>query len=390
MTYRSSSRTALIVGAGIGGLAAGLVLRRAGWRVRIYERASTARELGFALGLAANAMAALHELDLDAAVLADGVTPTKVAIRRPDGHTIRTFNASTGGRTVVALRQTLHSELLRAVGQDALALNSEVVAVTTSRHGVSLMLRDGSAVDGDVLVGADGVGSIVRRSLHPHEKPPHPSGFCAIRGVAYGAGDQLGELRAIGYFGDGVEAAIARASQHAVYWYVSLLAQDVAVGEEDPTAIMARYLPSFESPFQSVVSATRLTDMRFDVLLQRTALAQWGRGPMTLLGDAAHPLLPHTSQGAAQALEDAVALGLALSHRAPIEDALRQYERVRSQRTRRFIRMGPHIARITTTRNPLVQCARTLMLRLIPTRVLASLGATSSRDPHRALRPRAA
>jgi 2-polyprenyl-6-methoxyphenol hydroxylase-like FAD-dependent oxidoreductase len=390
MTYRASPPTALIVGAGIGGLAAGLVLRRSGWRVRIYERASTARELGFALGLAANAMAALRELELDVALSANSVSPTKVAIRRPDGRTIRTFNAGMGGRIVIALRQTLHGELLRAVGQDALALNSEVVAIASKDGGVSLTLRDGSRVDGDLLVGADGIGSIVRQQLHPNERPPQPSGFCAIRGIAYDVGDQLGDLGAIGYLGDGVEAAIARAGQHAVYWYVSLLEQEIALDAPDAARLIARYLPSFDSPFRSIASATHSRDMRFDVLLHRAALSKWGRGAMTLLGDAAHPLLPHTGQGAAQALEDAIALGLALSHHLSIEDALRRYEQVRSQRTRRFIRMGRHIARITTTRNPFIQWARTLMIRSIPSRLLANLGAASSRDPHRALRPHVA
>ena len=95
---------------------------------------------------------------------------------------------------------------------------------TTTGGGVALELKDGGTAAADVLVGADGVGSVIRKHLHPHEPPPRPSGFCALRGVAYDVGDHLGDLAAVGYLGDGVEAATARASQNAVYWYLSLLA----------------------------------------------------------------------------------------------------------------------------------------------------------------------
>lgn len=105
--------------------------------------------------------------------------------------------------------------------------------------------------------------------------------------------------------------------------------------------------------------------------------------------DAAHPLLPHTGQGAAQALEDAVALGLAVSTFTDIAIALRQYESVRSRRTRRFVMMGPRIARVTTTRNIGVTALRSTAIRLIPERLLARL-ASRGRDPRAPLRQPAA
>ena len=126
--------------------------------------------------------------------------------------------------------------------------------------------------------------------------------------------------------------------------------------------------------------------MRFDELFEREALSTWGSGPLTLLGDAAHPLLPHTGQGAAQALEDAVALGLALDPRADAEPALRCYERVRSRRTRRLVTLGPRIARITTTKSPLVKLLRTAAIQWLPAAVLASTAPGRGRDPHARLR----
>lgn len=130
--------------------------------------------------------------------------------------------------------------------------------------------------------------------------------------------------------------------------------------------------------------------MRFDHLFQRDALQTWGAGHVTLLGDAAHVLLPHTGQGAAQALEDAVALGLAVAGSGSVEHVLRRYETVRSRRTRAFVKLGPRIARITTTSNVAIKTVRSLALRLTPERLLALSARSVQRDPHRELRPPAA
>jgi 2-polyprenyl-6-methoxyphenol hydroxylase-like FAD-dependent oxidoreductase len=97
-------------------------------------------------------------------------------------------------------------------------------------------------------------------------------------------------------------------------------------------------------------------------------------------------MLPHTGQGAAQALEDAVALGLALGSGVDISGGLRRYEAVRSARTRQFVALGPRIARVTTTHNRLVQALRTAAIRCLPERLIASVAAGRPRDPHAPLR----
>jgi 2-polyprenyl-6-methoxyphenol hydroxylase-like FAD-dependent oxidoreductase len=249
----------LIIGAGIGGLAAGLSLRRAGWDIRISERAASPRELGFGLGLAPNALSALHELGVAEHVVRAGARLAKIELRRANGRVLRRFNVKVGLPAVVALRSDLHGALLAAVGDDALRLSKEAVSFSESRRGVT-----------------------------------------------------------------------------------------------------------------------------------RDALRTWGEGHVTLLGDAAHLLMPHTGQGAAQALEDAVALGLAMAGPGSVEQALRRYEAVRARRTRAFIRLGPRIARVTTTSNVAIKAVRSLALRLTPERLLALSARGFQRDPHRELRSRPA
>ena len=117
------------------------------------------------------------------------------------------------------------------------------------------------------------------------------------------------------------------------------------------------------------------------------AIAQWGAGPVTLLGDAAHPMLPHTGQGAAQAIEDAVALGVVLADAADVPGALRRYEQVRAARANRLVVRGRRAAWATTTRSPAVVGLRTALIRLVPARRMAALFMLADgRDPHRELR----
>ena len=119
--------------------------------------------------------------------------------------------------------------------------------------------------------------------------------------------------------------------------------------------------------------------------MEHEPVAHWGAGHVTLVGDAAHPMLPFTGQGAAQALEDAVALGRVLRTSGDHLAALRRYEHVRSRLTRRVVRMGPRIARITTTKNPVVGFLRNRAIRLVPAFVFMRAFMQAGADPHRDL-----
>jgi 2-polyprenyl-6-methoxyphenol hydroxylase-like FAD-dependent oxidoreductase len=304
--------------------------------------------------------------------MARGVEVKSFEVRRLDGRAVkRVVLHGAAMQSIVLLRSAVHGTLLEAVGSDALLLGRRVAGLTTL------------PVSADVIIGADGVGSTIRRALHPDEAPPRASGYHALRGVSDVAGDALGNTDFAVYLGDGVEIGLAKASRTAIYWYVSLV-DEFAVA--DAGAILDRCIRGLDERAVAIMRAAPLDSIRHEALFTREPLRRWGDGNVTLLGDAAHPVLPHTAQGAALALEDAVALGLALGHGGDPIAALRRYEDVRAARTRRVIGAGPRIAALTTTRKPRRMVVRDAAIRLLPGAVYSWVLNSHARDPHRELR----
>ena len=366
------TRTALVVGAGIGGLSAGIALRRAGWSVRIFEQAASPRELGFGVGLAPNAVAALRELGVGETVVARGFQPRRGELRRLDGSVLKRAELppnALGGPMLVALRPALHGALLDAVGLEAITLAGHVDGFSALGGGVALGVN-GSTVRGDLLVGADGVQSIIRRQLHPNQPPPRHSGIVAVRGSVHGVLQHLGDLHAVYYLGPGVESAFVRASDTGIYWFLSL-ASARSAGTQDPAAVVAAMAPKFDDTFRAITSATQ--EMRYDELVDRDSLRSWGSGAVTLLGDAAHPLLPHTGQGAAQAIVDAVRLGRAVRNSRNLEKSLREYSVNAFRRQARLLAQGRRTARVMATSNPVACYVRELVVRAIPVTTVARI-----------------
>jgi 2-polyprenyl-6-methoxyphenol hydroxylase-like FAD-dependent oxidoreductase len=358
----------------------------------VLERSGTTHQIGFALSLAANALAALRELGLAESIEREGHVPGLVEIRRTDGPLVRQIDSHAFSRPrrpalVVARRSVVHECLLRALGSGCVELNSEVADYRLERQGIAVRTTDNRTAHADLLIGADGFGSLVRRLLHPSEAAPRFSGYWALRGLSAGGDDHLGKLSATAYLGPGVEAAAIRAGEDAIYWYASLLQRHVPTGTLDPQALLER-CPALQHPaFSAIARSSRADAMRLEPLFTRDPLPSWGQGAVTLVGDAAHPVLPHTGQGAALALEDAVALGLALSKGTGIPSDLRRYESVRRKRTAGVIRSGPRIAGVTTTPSRWVASVRNAAIRLIPmSAAAAAFRMAATRDPHRRLR----
>jgi 2-polyprenyl-6-methoxyphenol hydroxylase-like FAD-dependent oxidoreductase len=353
--------------------------------VRLFEKASTPRELGFDLMLASNAVAALDELGVKATVIRQAVRVNSVSVRASLGSRARRADLTVVPeelRPLVVSRQVLHGALLAAVGPETVTFDAAADDVGRETDGVTLALRDGRTYAGDILVAADGAGSTIRRRLHPQPRQGTQR-LLAARGVAFGvlSSDDADLAMALAPGGD---SGVIRGAGSAAYWFVtSRIDTETPAIPDDWSTMRAE---DFGEPLRSIARATKQADVRTEILVDYDPLSTWGAGRVSLLGDAAHPMLPHAGQGAAQALEDAVALGLALRGTGSPEAALRRYEHVRVRRTARFVRLSRRLCAIRSTQHPVVSFLRTAAISTVPAGLIRLARWYRPSDPHAVLR----
>lgn len=328
------STSVAVVGAGLGGLAAALALTRAGFEVTVYEQAAEFGEVGVGLHLAPNGSRILRNWGLAEALEAAAVRPEALEIRQwDDGRTIvrqpmgEAWEREYGAPYYVLHRAALHRLLARHV--PVVRLGRRLLGWSETRGQVRLAFADGSSAVADLLVGADGVHSVVRRAIAGHEEPVF-SGVTAYRGLV-SAGPAVGLPDRTMFVWSGQRARLLCYPVAAgMLTYVGIVPGSEWTVESwstlgDPAELAA----TFEgwNPDVTALLAT-VTETRRWALYDREPLDRWGSGRVTLLGDAAHPMLPHHGQGVSQALEDAVALAHWLTA-SPGPSGLRQYEELR-------------------------------------------------------------
>lgn len=337
-----------VLGGGIGGLSAAAFLNLEGIHTTIYEQAPRLAEVGAGLVVAPNAgrqlrrLGVLDEFRRRAVQLDIGWE----FVRWQDGTVLSSENLADaceqlyGEHTYTAHRADLLDVVRSRVPAHSVRLNHKCVELKVVGDAFRLGFENGTVADADVVIGADGVHSIVRQTLLG-ESPAVFSGICAFRALVPAEVAPPFALRRAQRLWLGPE-------RHLVHYpvsagrFVNLVAfapaGDYTVESWTATATVEEFLAEFDGWDPRLVDLIRAagTPGRW-ALLDRDPLPSWSRGGATLLGDAAHPMFPFFGQGAAQAIEDAAVLALCLAE--SIEDppsALRMYQDLRLPRTTRL------------------------------------------------------
>lgn len=331
------ARRVLVVGGGVAGLAAGVALTRAGAAVRVFERAREFGDVGAGITLWNNALGVLRGWELDERVCDAGCVLERGELRSAGGRPLvatplADIARGTGSPAIALHRARLADALVSALPPDALVLGREFVRFDARDGGVSAHFADGGAEHGDVLVGADGLRSRVRAQLHGDAAPRY-AGYTCWRGLASLPLASFPAQTAWEVWGRGARFGIVRLDGERVYWF--LTANAPAGGrDDDALARIRERVRGWCAPIAEVLARTEVASVRRDDVYDRPALATWGRGCVTLAGDAAHPMTPNLGQGACQGIEDAAVLAECLAADGDTHRALASYEARRRPRTR--------------------------------------------------------
>ncbi|MGW6820544.1 FAD-dependent monooxygenase [Streptomyces sp. NPDC055005] len=364
--------TAVVVGGGIGGLAAAIGLRRIGWEVTVVEREPTLEDAGAGISLAANGLRALDELGVGEAVRNASRGQYSGGTRTPRGGWLTRMDGlaleKAVGTPIMGIpRSTLHRLLRDSLPVEALLIGSEVDSIEQVDPGTVRVGCGDTVLDADLVVGADGIGSKVRSHLHPVHPGPVYSGSTVLRAVTEKAVDLRTDFELT--WGHGAEFGHIAFQDGRAEWHAVL---DLPAGTRfaDPLAELRRRFQTWHSPIPALLDATRpAAVLHHDVNELRTPLASYTVGRTTLLGDAAHAMTPNLGQGACQALEDAVTLAAALATESTVEAALARYDaerRPRSQAVARAARQAGRMGRQLS--HPLAVALRNTAMRLTPSR----------------------
>ena len=329
----------VVVGGGIGGLAVANALSGRGIDVRVYEQTEQLAEVGAGLGVAPNGVRILRRFGLGDPVERWGSRWTDAQYCRLDGTVVASMILPTAHGPIDYFgmhRADLLDILLSRLPRDVLRLGYRCIDFEQTEEGATVSFANGFQATADVVIAADGIHSTLQPHVTPPVDPIH-SGSTAYRGVIAADSVSWSAGTARLWMGEGKHFLAYPLRANQLLNFVAFVSTSAHMKESwsapgDP-AELAREFTGWDSTVGAIIGAVTNT-FRWG-LYDREPLPTWTNGRLTLLGDAAHPMLPHSGQGANQALEDGVALATFLesTDRARAPAALLAYEALRRERT---------------------------------------------------------
>lgn len=364
-------RSAVIVGGGIGGLAAALALHRAGWAVTVCERSPDRRAIGAGLTLWPNAVRALDALGLAGALRSRAVALAGTGVRRPDGRWLSRTDAGQviarhGCPQLAILRADLVDLLASALPPGCLRLGATVTDVDAGGPDRRASVRCGDRLlAADLVVAADGVNSLVRQALWPDQPPAEHRGYVAWRAVVRAPSAAIGPASET--WGRGERFGVVPIGSGRVYLYATANTTAREPDAAEPARLRSRF-GRWHDPIPALLDALTPADLLcHDILAVRPSLRRLHRGRVVLLGDAAHAMEPNLGQGAGLALEDAVVLAHVVADGGTAAGPGR-YDRARIGRVTRLARQSRLLGRLTQSPRATVTALRDGIAGVLPDR----------------------
>lgn len=354
-----------IIGAGIGGLTTALALKKAGISFKVYESADELKPVGAGIILAMNAMQVYSDLGLADKIAKNGNRISAIHLTKPNfdklsSNDLRFFEKQFNVSTTAIHRADLHKVLAEEVGQEHIVLGKRVQQIIPIENNHRLEFEDGTFVDAQYLIGADGIRSVVRTQLFPESEYRDAGQWC-WRGVVDNI-EMLGTYRheANEAWGKGTRFGFVQLNERQLYWYF-LADKDMAEADSDIMPFLNVYHPSVAQ----IIKATPKENWFVSPIMDLKPIQQWNLDNVCLIGDAAHATTPNLGQGACQAIEDAYVLGKLLQKHS-INEAFRMYPLMRKEKAHAVVNMSWKIGKLSQIRNPLAIAFRDFVMKVTP------------------------
>ncbi|HET7502067.1 MAG TPA: FAD-dependent monooxygenase, partial [Kofleriaceae bacterium] len=364
-------KKAIVVGAGIGGLTAAVALRKVGIDVHVYERAAKLLPAGFGISVMSNAISALRAMGIDLALERRGRVVDISEIRTTSGRVMRRLpvqklTEEVGAPCIAIHRADLQAALLEAAGDCPLHTGAVARKFERTPDGVRLTFEDGSHADADLLIGADGIHSVIRAQLTGTSEPREPRDGRFICWLAYTPFEHPRVPPGFSghYWGTGQRFGIHDLGHGRIYWWgTKNMPRGEALRWSGGKDEVARLYQGWADEVQQAIRVTDPDKILAVPAQDRPFLERWGEGPVTLLGDAAHAMMPALAQGGSTSIEDAIVLARCLAGETDVERALRRYEARRRERMRQMVEMSAALGKTEQLETPVRRIVRDLFVR---------------------------
>ena len=352
-----------IIGGGIGGLTTALALKQSGFQAEVFEQAPALLDVGAAIALWPNAMRVLECLQLTDKILERAGVMKEIRWLDQDGFLIN--RVSIGENSAVALhRADLQAILLHSLAKESIHLDHAFVSYKEHSDKMIATFANGNSVEADFLIGADGIHSDVRAQFI-NDGEPVDRGYTVWRGISPHVPNQIPPATAIELHGRGKRFGIGPVGLGRLGWWATANVSDT----DDLSSLFAGWY----QPVLELIEATPKRSILKTRALDRVPNKTWGTGRMTLLGDAIHPTTPNLGQGGCLAIEDALVLVSCFRKYGAAEEALRNYERLRYQRTAAVTKYSRYYGAVGQWENIWARGLRKTALALVPESIALSV-----------------
>jgi FAD-dependent urate hydroxylase len=351
---------AIVIGAGIGGLTAGIALRQAGYEVEIYDRVKQLRPVGAGISLWSNGIKVLNRLGLSEQLAKIGGLMGKMQYLTLKGELLKDVDLlpliqTVGQRPYPVARRDLQNILLEAYGK-GVQLDHKCIGVKEDGKSVTAIFENGHQATGDLLIAADGVRSTLRQYVLEEEIQPKYAGYVNWNGLVVANEDLAPQNTWVIYVGEHKRASMMPVAGDRIYFFFDVpLPKGTPANPENYQAELKEHFQGWAEPVQKLIERLDPYTIARPEIHDFGPVDRFVKGRVALLGDSAHATCPDMGQGGCQAIEDAFVLTNYLaSTNISVEDALKRYEAERTVRANAVVKKARKRAEQIHGKDPVV------------------------------------